>query len=171
MQKIGWLVVVMLVGLGLSGCCCLKQPCKGAPMGGAAKEGQSLCPTCGGSGDRCQCASGQKQTAEINTTVLKTLIESGVPLTVLDARTGKYDDGRRIPGAQGLGADSKDEEIIAKLKSKDALIVTYCANLQCPASRTLAAKLRALGYMRVLEYPYGIDGWVAAGNSVVPSGK
>ncbi len=53
------------------------------------------------------------------------------------------------------------------LPSKDALIVSYCVNPQCPASRMLAAKLIKLGYTRVLEYPQGIDGWVREGNPVM----
>lgn len=170
MKKMGWIVIIMFVSLGFSGCCCMHKSCKGALMGGG-KAGQSVCATCGCAGDQCRCAPGQKQMAVINTVALKTLIESGVPLTLLDARTAKYDDGRRIPGAQGLSADAKDEDILAKLKSKDTLIVTYCANLQCPASRALADKLRALGYKHVLEYPLGIEGWASAGNAVIPPAK
>ena len=171
MKKMGWIVVVALVSLGLSGCCCMHKSCKHGSAGSAGMAGQSVCAKCGHSDDQCRCAPGQKHVAEINTAALKTLIEAGVPLTVLDARTGKYDDGRRIPGAQSLGADAKDEDILARLKSKDALIVTYCANLKCPASRTLAGKLHALGYNRVLEYPYGIEAWVAEGNVIAQPAK
>jgi rhodanese-related sulfurtransferase len=52
------------------------------------------------------------------------------------------------------------------LPDKSELVVTYCANLKCPASRMLAAHLRKLGYKNVLEYPQGIDGWVASGYKV-----
>ncbi|MEW6712245.1 MAG: hypothetical protein AB1403_20665, partial [Candidatus Riflebacteria bacterium] len=44
--------------------------------------------------------------ATINTQGLKTMLDSGVPLIVLDARSGKYDDGTRIPGALSLNAES-----------------------------------------------------------------
>ena len=84
-------------------------------------------------------------------------------MTILDARTGKFDDGRRIAGAQVLQDVSTPEEIAAIVPEKDALIVTYCVNLQCPASAALAARLRELGYRNVLEYPAGIEGWSAAG--------
>ncbi|MDD5677032.1 MAG: hypothetical protein PHW60_03445 [Kiritimatiellae bacterium] len=57
------------------------------------------------------------------------------------------------------------------MKSKSALIVTYCANLKCPASVELAGKLKALGYKHVLEYPYGIEDWAAKGNPVNPAAK
>ena len=119
-----------------------------------------------------KCAAGHTaapeahEQAEISTATLEELIESRVPVTILDARTGKYDDGRRIPGAKGLGADSSEERIRTMLRSEDALIVTYCSNLQCPASRMLAKRLTELGYKNILEYPHGIEGWAAAGNEV-----
>jgi rhodanese-related sulfurtransferase len=103
-----------------------------------------------------------KQKPDINTAVLSTLLRSGVPVTVLDARTGKYDDGRRIPGAQALSPEASAEEAAKLIPSKESLVVTYCANLHCPASAALAAHLRKLGYKNVLEYPYGIEGWAAA---------
>ena len=104
--------------------------------------------------------------ATVNTLGLKTLISSGVPLTILDARAGKYDDGRRIPGAQSLNAESKAEEIAKVLPNKESLVITYCANLKCPASHKLYTHLKSLGYTNLIEYPEGIDGWVAAGNPV-----
>ncbi len=162
MNKLILIMTVALLGLGLSGCCCLHKSCKHDKPGGPGAAGQAGC---------VQCAGSQKNMAELNTAALKTLLAAGVPLTVLDARAGKYDDGRRIPGAQSLAADAKDEDILAKLKAKDALIVTYCASLKCPASRALADKLRKLGYTRVIEYPSGIEGWAAEGNPIEQAAK
>lgn len=107
-----------------------------------------------------------EEPAKVNTSGLKTLIGSGVPLTILDARSGKYDDGKRIPGAMSLNAESKPEEIAKLLPNKEALIVTYCANLKCPASNMLYKHLKSLGYSNLLEYPEGIQGWIEAGNPV-----
>lgn len=107
-----------------------------------------------------------EEPAKVNTSGLKTLIGSGVPLTILDARSGKYDDGKRIPGALSLNAESKPEEIAKILPNKEALIVTYCANLKCPASNMLYKHLKSLGYSNLLEYPEGIQGWIEAGNPV-----
>jgi len=107
-----------------------------------------------------------KEPAKVNTSGLKTLLDSGVPLIVLDARSGQYDDGKRIPGALSLNAESKPEEIAKALPNKEALIITYCANLKCPASNMLYKHLKSLGYSNLLEYPEGIQGWVEAGNPV-----
>lgn len=108
------------------------------------------------------------ETAEpsLNTAGLKALLDSGTRLALLDARTGQWDDGRRIPGAIALSADSTDEEIARALPDKNALIVTYCGGVKCPASRRLAHRLGALGYKNLVEYPEGIAGWVEAGHAV-----
>jgi len=110
---------------------------------------------------------------EINTGALAALLRTKVPITVLDARTGKYDDGRRVPGAKTLSPEATDAEVTALLPDKQALIVTYCANLKCPASHMLGDRLRGMGYVNVLEYHQGIEGWVAAGNAIeqVPMAK
>jgi rhodanese-related sulfurtransferase len=56
--------------------------------------------------------------------------------------------------------------VAALLPDKQALVVTYCANLKCPASQMLAERLRTLGYSNVLEYHEGIKGWIDAGNAI-----
>lgn len=118
-------------------------------------------------------AEAPAQTAEvvhslptIETRALATLIKSGVPLTVLDARSGKWDDGKRIAGGKSLNDESSAEEIARVLPDKKALVVTYCAGVTCPASGNLAKHLQKLGYENVLEYPEGIAGWLEAGYEV-----
>ncbi|MBU1108822.1 MAG: rhodanese-like domain-containing protein [Candidatus Riflebacteria bacterium] len=108
----------------------------------------------------------RSETGVLDTVGLKTLIDSGVPMIVLDARSGEYDDGKRIPGALSLNSESKPEEIAKVLPNKEALVVTYCANLQCPASSALNKHLKSLGYSNLREYPEGIQGWIEAGNPV-----
>ncbi len=106
------------------------------------------------------------QQATVETAALAVLVKSGVPLVLLDARTGKFDDGRRIPGAKQLSPKATAEDAAALIKAKDSLVVTYCANTKCPASGHLAERLKELGYTNVLEYPQGIEGWTKAGLSV-----
>jgi len=100
---------------------------------------------------------------ELDTGALAVLLRSGVAVHVFDARTGKYDDGRRIPGAGSLSALSTAEQVAAAIPDKGALVVTYCSNVKCPASGSLAEHLRKLGYRNVLEYSKGIEGWTQAG--------
>lgn len=100
----------------------------------------------------------------INTEGLKKLLAAGKKALVFDARFGKYDDGRRIEGATQLGANASAKDIAKAAPDKNAKIVLYCTNLKCPASKTLAHKMVALGYKNIVKYPDGIEGWVAAGN-------
>jgi len=102
----------------------------------------------------------------VDTASLMAMMRAKTPMTVLDARVGKFDDGNRIPGAKALAPDAAAEKVTAMLPDKQALVVTYCANLKCPASSQLAKHLRQLGYSNILEYHEGIEGWKAAGNQV-----
>lgn len=102
----------------------------------------------------------------INTAGLKTLMDAKVPVLVLDARTGEWDDGNRLPGATALKCPDclAKPAVLQKLAgSKNRLVVTYCAGPKCPASSQLAAKLRQGGYGNVIEYREGIQGWRKAG--------
>lgn len=102
---------------------------------------------------------------ELTTKQLKELLDSKEKVILLDARTGKYDDGRRIPGAKSLSPKASPEEVEKVAGSdKKALIVTYCSNLQCPASGFLFEHLKKLGYTNLREYPQGIKGWTEAGH-------
>ena len=107
--------------------------------------------------------------AVINTAGLKAIIQAKTPVAILDARTGKFDDGRRLPGAKALDPAASEAVVAAALPDKAALVVTYCAGLKCPASHILGEKLRGLGYSNVIEYHEGISGWVDAGNAVEQS--
>lgn len=125
--------------------------------------------------DACEtgvCAAGAEKVKAgdsiptVTVDALAAMIDAKTPLVILDARSGKWDDGRRIPGAKSLNAGSKETEIASVLPDKNALVVTYCSNPKCPASPQLAKRLRELGYKSVIELPAGIDGWAAAGRKI-----
>ena len=91
--------------------------------------------------------------------------------TILDARTGKFDDGNRIPGAKSLSSESSAADVAKVIPDKNLPVVTYCANLKCPASGMLAKHLKSLGYSNIREYPEGIEGWISSGNAVEKASK
>ncbi len=122
-------------------------------------------------GKRCQLTGPKNAATKISTGSLKTLVSARYPMVLLDARSGKWDDGRRIPGAKSLTAAASENQIAAAVPVKDTLVVTYCSSVKCPASNKLATKLRSLGYANVLEYSEGIAGWTTAGNDVVTQTK
>ena len=108
--------------------------------------------------------------ARIDTNVLAVLIRSGIPMVLLDARTGESDDGRRIPGASKLGPKSAPAELESVIGPENALVVSYSNNLYCPESMRLCRHLAHNGYHNVLDYLDGLAGWVAAGHEVVQAG-
>jgi rhodanese-related sulfurtransferase len=115
---------------------------------------------------KCKLYKKLKHGPYINTTVLENLLESNLPMVLLDARSGKYDDKTRIPGAQSLNDKSTKDEVAKVIKTKDTLVITYCANLKCPASKNLYIHLKKLGYKNVLEYPFGMECWLESGNDI-----
>lgn len=126
----------------------------------AACEKKSSCDKKGASNKLCY-------GPYINTVVLKNLLESKLDFALLDARSGKWDDKTRIPGAKTLNSESSESEIMAMIPSKDTLVITYCSSLKCGASQKLYLHLKKLGYKNVLEYPFGIKGWLEAGHDIV----
>jgi len=104
--------------------------------------------------------------AHVSTDVLATLVRSDVPLVILDARAGEYDDGRRIPGAHIVAPDISKDALEKLVPDKNSLIVTYCGGVTCPLSSKLADRLREFGYHNILEYPVGIAGWAEAGYAI-----
>lgn len=149
------------------------------PAAGAACDPKSgACSTCPSAAACASCEGGKITAAAdekaapeelplVNTQALKVMLSAKVPMVLLDARTGKFDDGKRLPGAKALAPDCKAEEAAKVIPAKDAFVVTYCANLHCPASHKLLDNLKKLGYTNVAKYPDGIEAWVKAGNEVV----
>lgn len=97
---------------------------------------------------------------EITTSDLKEAIDSKKPAIILDAR--KKLSGGLLPGAKQLPYDADAKEIAKVLGSlpKDAMIVVYCANKDCPVSAYLAESLVSAGYTNVYKYPAGVAGWM-----------
>jgi len=92
---------------------------------------------------------------------LEELLASKTPMKLIDARSDEYFDGKLIPGARHLAAESSEAEIQKVLPDKDSLIVVYCAGVMCPASQTLAGRLVDMGYTNVMDYHGGIKEWMA----------
>lgn len=103
----------------------------------------------------------------VTTDQLDQLINSKEDVYLFDARSAKYDDGKRIPTGVALSYNASAKEVAEVIPYKNSLVITYCSNLQCPASAKLAKHLHDLGYTNVKEYPEGIKGWRDAGKHVV----
>jgi rhodanese-related sulfurtransferase len=93
---------------------------------------------------------------------LKAAIEADT-VTVVDALGGEYYAAQHLPGAIPLVADDVAVRAGELLPDKNAAIVTYCSNAQCPNSERVATLLRGAGYTNVRKYRDGIQDWLEAG--------
>ena len=155
----------LMIGCNTAGLKCGKcSLCREKTSGSCTKNSCAVFNACAakaGGG-----AAAVKEEGVVNTEALMAMMRAKTPMTVLDARAGNYDDGNRLPGAKALAPDASEAQVAAMLPDKQALVVTYCANLKCPAAHMLGERLRKLGYGNVLEYREGIEGWMASGNTV-----
>ncbi|HPA47628.1 MAG TPA: rhodanese-like domain-containing protein [bacterium] len=160
--------------------CCADKDCakccdaaKGCATCCADKKGcdKSAAASCSGDKPCSLPQSAQSSDVSISTGVLAALIRAEIPVTILDARTGKYDDGKRIAFAKVLAPDASVRDAAAVIKSKDSLVIAYCGGTTCPLAPKLAENLQSLGYRNVIVYSEGISGWIAAGNPVKEHNK
>jgi len=94
---------------------------------------------------------------------LKTALESGAPVTLLEALPEKYYRHSHLPGAQLFPHDQARDLAGKLLPKKDAAIVVYCASASCKNSHQAAEALTELGYSDVRVYVEGKADWQAAG--------
>jgi rhodanese-related sulfurtransferase len=95
---------------------------------------------------------------------LKTAMSSQ-KIVLLDANgTESWKEGH-IPGALDFSA-RKDQLAAVLPPDKNALIVAYCGNPQCPAYRAAADAAQKLGYKNVKHLTAGIAGWKSAGEKM-----
>lgn len=112
-------------------------------------------------GGRCQQPPEVAQAATygyLDARGLKSVIDSGVPVTLLDARE-HWGDAYLIQGAHQASASSTPDFLYQLLPNYDDLIVVYCYSYACPLSASLINKLLSLGYTNILEYPGGLREW------------
>lgn len=117
--------------------------------------------------DPANCDTPKKATFKTMATAdLHEMIQDGKKAIIIDARSAKYDDGKRIPGAHSLTDESSADDVAKVIPAKDDFVVTYCSSVKCPASKNLAKHLDKLGYTNVMVYEEGLEAWLAAGHKV-----
>lgn len=101
---------------------------------------------------------------EIKTAELKSLIESGAPVTLIDSRPADRHAQGHLPGALSLPEAVLKEKGAAALPSDKArTLIFYCTDPGCTQSTNSAALARAAGYASVRVYLEGIAAWDKAG--------
>lgn len=100
---------------------------------------------------------------------LKRVIDTDPTVTIVDARTYRWDTKERIGNALSIPCDSTEDIITKMLPSKSQQIIVYCGGGTCPAGEILGEKLVKLGYYNVSEMKEGIEGWKKMGYPVQKS--
>jgi rhodanese-related sulfurtransferase len=83
-------------------------------------------------------------------------------IVLLDANGTESWQSGHIPGALNFAA-KKDDLTSVLPKDKNALVVAYCGNPQCPAYHAAADAAKKLGYTNIKHLVAGIQGWKSAG--------
>ena len=94
---------------------------------------------------------------------IRSFMESGAPMTLIEALPEKYYRAEHLPGAINIPHTEVEAGATALLPDRDALIVVYCASLACRNSTIAAHTLGQLGYRNVREYAEGKQDWSQAG--------
>lgn len=87
--------------------------------------------------------------------------EAGDSFVLIDARDPVQYGREHIPGA--INVPYVDIRAGANLPPRDARIVLYCSDKDCPISEYAYKALQILGYTNLYDMRAGIQGWKAAG--------
>ncbi len=110
----------------------------------------------------------QKEVGEMSAKKLKSLLDNGEDIIVLDVRESKQRAEGSIPAGEfnqedfiSITRGNLEWEVNQKIQDKDILIVTYCRR---GGRGALAAEvLRKMGYKNATTLKGGLNGWVKAG--------
>ncbi len=108
-------------------------------------------------------------TATITRDEIKTRLDRGEPITLVEALPPKYFDEAHLPGAINIPHDRVRELAPSLLPDRNALIAVYCASTECQNSKIATDLLRSLGYADAREYVDGKQDWIEAGLPVEAS--
>lgn len=100
---------------------------------------------------------------DVSTEKLKKWYDLEVEMTVIDTRSSQYFNGILMPDAIWVPFDASWYDVKQALPSKDALIVVYCLDSNCPMSTWMAERLVDHGYRRVYKYSEGLKVWIKHG--------
>ena len=102
-------------------------------------------------------------TAEISSTELKSQLDNGAPLVLLETLSEAHYQRGHLPGALLLPHTEVRERASQVVPDKASQIIVYCANRACRNSHLAAGVLQALGYPHVRIFAGGKEEWREAG--------
>lgn len=105
----------------------------------------------------------EKLAYETDSADLRTALDEGQDLVVVDGRSSEAYEREHIPGAINIPHRSISQDSLADL-SRAPLYVAYCDGIGCNASTKTAVKLATSGF-RVKELIGGLDWWKRDGHA------
>lgn len=99
----------------------------------------------------------------IDTEALKDMLDSGIEVSVFDARNPEEFQEVHIKGAKSLSEKKFEESVHLLPTDKSELVVFYCNGIKCGKSKKAAKKAIAKGYRNVLVYAEGMPVWEEKG--------
>lgn len=90
---------------------------------------------------------------------LKAALDSGADVKLVMAMHETHFEQAHIPGSVQLFST----EQAGQLLHTDDVVIVYCSDRSCSASRLVGKKLIDAGYSNVRHYPGGLAEWLAAG--------
>ena len=99
-----------------------------------------------------------KQIETMDARALKTALDDGRELRLLDARLPEQFEEGHLPGAVLATSDTIIEQAGRLIPDRSTTVVTYCGRLSCRRSSRAAERLAGLGY-HAIEFPGGLEEW------------
>ena len=90
-------------------------------------------------------------------------VEGDETFVLVDALAPISFAAARLPGAVNIPPQRVDSLAERRIPDRETTVVVYCAGLDCDSSVEVAARLVELGYVNVLHFAGGKEGWRAAG--------
>lgn len=100
--------------------------------------------------------------SSISADTLANLVRSGSPVSLFECRLRKQTRELKIPGAGIIFDDTSVASLTSTLPATDSIVILY-PGLEGGNIASVAADLRDLGYMSILEYQAGVYGWITFG--------
>lgn len=102
---------------------------------------------------------------EITANDVHRLIEENPQVILVDALGPQSFAEKHLPHSVSIPEHDPRflEKAHQKIPDKSTPVVTYCADVDCPASEKAAHRLEEDGYRDVREFRGGLEGWEKAG--------
>jgi rhodanese-related sulfurtransferase len=98
---------------------------------------------------------------------LKAKMDRGDAFTLFEVLPKMYWRKHHLPSAKSLPPTEIVPVVTELVPDKDAEIVLYCWDHDCPTSGWAGTELESLGYTNILEYSAGKKDWIDAGLPMV----